>query len=767
MTSDPQSPLDVPAGQPHACDHRGPEPETLDPAVVAALTAGDAHDFLSLVAQGLAQRFAEVALSVCVRSQGQMSRVLDVRYRRGQLDAEGWGMRPDAEGRLTVRMEHAGRWLGVASVLVPARHPSGDEVALLTSTAQSLAAVVDHARLDVEWQQRLAIATAVRSLLLAGVRSVSVLEAAEAIARTVAQVLDVPISCTYLVDKFNRVTELASVGATQEQHIDLRRRLIGQLASESPVWKNSVEAATPGPYFLDDTSAPGSTRPGGGMAQTLGYRCLATIPLLSSDGPIGVVVCGDNRGPRRWPAGDYVVATELAMQATVLLDNARLREAEHHQAIHDSLTGLLNRDGLRDRLGEEIAHAGRTGERLAVLLLDLNRFKDVNDTLGHGQGDLLLAEVAARLRADQREDDVVARLGGDEFALVLRATGVEGASRAAARVEAELAEPVPLAGRLVQVAASIGIAVYPDHATNVTDLVRMADVAMYVAKRNALPYSVYSAMHDGLAVHGQLEQTTVLGELGRALSGEELVLHLQPKVDAHSGAVVGAEALVRWNHPQRGLLAPGEFVPLAERTGLIRRLTAWVVPQALGYCRRWLDLGLDLTVAVNASAHDMTDPDFVARVAAALVATGVAPDRLVMELTETALLLDVGAALRTLSGLRELGVHCSLDDFGTGYSALSYLSSLPIDELKIDRSFVSDGLDERSCSVISAMVTLGHDLGLNVVGEGVESLDMVPTLVELGCDQIQGFAFGRPQGFDDFLAWVQARSASRDLTVLT
>lgn len=656
-------------------------------------------------------------------------------------------------------LHREGRLLGVMVLdLPPGYAVGGQESRVLVENGDLVAAAIDRLRMEMVQRHRLAVSIAQRSLLEAGVRASSVLEASEAIARSMADALDVPMSCTYLVDRENYITELASVGTSGAQQAELRRRLIGKQASDSPVWKLSIAVPEPGPYLLDDSRPPASTRPGGGMAQILGYQCLAAIPLLASEGPIGVVVCGDDQSPRQWRDDERVMAAELAMQATVVLDNARLREADRHRAVHDGLTGLLNRAGLQERLDQEMARSRRGDLPLVVMVLDLNRFKEVNDSMGHEQGDVLLVQVADRLRVGVREHDVVARIGGDEFAVLLPATEIGGAVRSAARIEELLTSPMSLAGRLVQVGASIGIAAYPDHGRTAADLVRNADIAMYVSKRSAVPYSVYQVGPGHAEAMSKLETTTVLGDLGRALASDELVLHFQPKVRIGSGEVHGVEALVRWQHPQRGLVGPDQFVPLAERGGLIRRLTAWAIPQALRHCRQWLDDGLDLTVAVNVSAHDLTDPHFVDRVRGALDGAGVDSSHLIVELTETALLRDVTGGMQTLTRLRGIGVRCSLDDFGTGYSALSYLSSMPIDELKIDRSFFADAIDERSGAVLESMIQLAHRLGLSVVAEGVETHSLSESLGRLGVDEIQGFVYSRPLPAGQLVAWLRART---------
>jgi diguanylate cyclase (GGDEF)-like protein len=650
---------------------------------------------------------------------------------------------------LGIPLNRRGGVFGVLVVDVPRAHRfDAEDTRLAVETAELVAAVVDRVRLKADAQQRLTVASAQLELLQAGVHSCSLLEAAEAVARTIAKVLGVPCAATYLVDRSKVITELAAVGVTDEMVATLRRGLIGQRGPDSPLWQYAVDCPQPGPYFVDDVRA-GAVRPGG-VAALLGFRCLAAIPLLSSDGPLGLVMCGDSRGPRRWRSSERALMAQLALQGTIVVDNARLREIERHQATHDSLTGLMNRTCFQDHLRRELARSGRSGDPVTVLIADLDRFKEINDTFGHHQGDALLVEVAQRLAAAVRETDEVARLGGDEFGILLPATDADGGRVIEARIEEALAAPVCLESTLAQVGASIGIASFPDHGQTENDLIRLADVAMYVAKRSGQRYSVYEYQTD---LHHPGESSH-LGDLARALIGDELVLHFQPKVETRTDHVVGVEALVRWQHPQRGLLDPDSFIPLAERAGLVRRVTNWVLPQALRQCQQWLSDGLDLSIAVNVSAQDLADPSFLERVNAELSNSGVPTDHLIIELTETALLADLAKGMRTLVALRELGVRISLDDFGTGYSALSYLSSLPIDELKIDQSFFVNGLDGRAGTVAQSMIELSHRLGLTVVAEGVETPTLCRQLRQLGCDQIQGFVHTPPLPPESLAAWV-------------
>ncbi|HSP39633.1 MAG TPA: EAL domain-containing protein [Frankiaceae bacterium] len=621
----------------------------------------------------------------------------------------------------------------------------GPNAAQLSEERQRLAAevgallgrLIDDANLMHVNERKLATATAVRQLLEAGVRAMSRFEAAQAVAQTTAAVLGVSTVCTYLVDESGLISELATYGAEPARADRLRLDLVGAQASGSPVWRRAAAGLQPGPDLIRDTSRPGAVRPGG-VAEVLGLRSMASIPLLSSDGPLGLVLCGDTTGARDWRDEDRALLEQLALQATVVVDNARLRELERHEARNDSLTGLANRRAFIDELNSALRQAALTDTRVAILQIDLDRFKEINDQFGHQEGDVLLAGVADRLRDALRGADLVARLGGDEFAVLLAGNASAASAEAVAlRIAEALDQPVALADHAVTVEASIGIALFPDHARDVEMLQQRADRAMYAAKRSGLGHLVYRSEH-GL---GGVVDPGLLGELRRALAEDELVLHYQPKVDLRSGRVMGVEALVRWEHPRLGLLGPDRFVPLAEQTGRIRSLTNWVLPRALAQARRWFDDGLDLNVAVNVSARDVADPGFPELVAGWLRDAGLPGERLTVELTEGTLMGDRVAASTVLSGLRAFGVRISIDDFGTGYSSLAYLHSLPIDEIKIDRSFLGEG--ERRYTVIRAILALGAGLGLRTITEGVEDAGTASMLTALGSDLAQGYYFGR------------------------
>jgi diguanylate cyclase (GGDEF)-like protein len=427
-----------------------------------------------------------------------------------------------------------------------------------------------------------------------------------------------------------------------------------------------------------------------------------------------------------------------------------------HQALHDDLTDLPNRVLLYERMEAALAAAERNGEPAALLLVDLDRFKEVNDTLGHDTGDRLLEEVAARLQGVVRRGDTLARLGGDEFAVLLRGLPDRGmAAELAGRLQDAIARPFMLNGVAAVLDASIGIAHCPEHGTDVHTLVQRADVAMYDAKRSRTSIETYTSERDPYSA----ERLQLLGELRAAIGAGELVLHYQPKVDVASQRVVGVEALVRWQHPVHGLLGPAEFVPLAERTGAIGDLTRWVLDNALAQARAWRDAGQDLTMAVNLAAPNIADATLPDAVAALLERHGVPGDRLECEISEHTVMADPRRAMAILERLRGLGVKLSLDDFGTGHSSLSYLKRLPLDEVKIDRSFVMGMTDDdNDAAIVRTTIDLARNLGLEVVAEGVESETILRNLSDLSCDIAQGFYLSRPLPAAELDGWLAERA---------
>jgi diguanylate cyclase (GGDEF)-like protein/PAS domain S-box-containing protein len=429
-------------------------------------------------------------------------------------------------------------------------------------------------------------------------------------------------------------------------------------------------------------------------------------------------------------------------------------DALEYQALHDALTGLPNRSLFGDRLRQALLAARRNQKMFGVLLLDLDRFKDINDALGHDRGDSLLQEVTARLRGVLRATDTIARLGGDEFAvLTTDAKHPDDVVSTARKILASLEGPFAIADQMVETGASIGIAMYPVHGDDPSTLLRRADVAMYVAKRSGGGYAVYAPEQEAQT----LRRSGLAGELRRSIPQGELVLHYQPQVTLATGAMHSVEALVRWNHPREGLMPPDRFIPMAEETGIIHPLTAWVLDSALAQLTKWLEDGLDVSISLNVSPRNIEDHSLEEMVARALGTFKVEPQRLTLEITEGVAM--AAAAAKALHRLNEMGVRLALDDFGTGYSSLLYLMRLPVNEIKIDRSFVSAlASDPDSGAIVRSAVGLGHNLGLRVVAEGLQDRAAEAVLVEAGCDAAQGFLVGRPCPEKEMTALLLAHS---------
>jgi diguanylate cyclase (GGDEF)-like protein len=451
--------------------------------------------------------------------------------------------------------------------------------------------------------------------------------------------------------------------------------------------------------------------------------------------------------------------------------NASVSLSREHQAMHDALTGLPNRKLLIVRTEEALADArhraerrvaqGRTaepepGQRVGLFLLDLDRFKEVNDTLGHPTGDRLLQLVAHRLTHSVRPGDLVARLGGDEFAVLLPSVRDARAAReVAARLRAALNEPVRLDGNSFDLDGSVGIALHPDHAPDFELLMQRADVAMYVAKENRTGVEVYSPARD----RNSPERLGRQGELRRAIDRGELELHYQPKIFLDDDRPAGMEALLRWRHPAKGLLTPDQFLPIAEQTYLMRGITGFVVEAALAQVAEWWQAGLPIQVAINASGRDLLDATLTETIASGLLRHSVPPHALQLEITERILMTEPAYAADTVAALAKLGIPLSLDDFGTGYSSLVRLRSLPVEEIKIDSSFVGRLCDTGDDAVIvQSIVDLVHTLGLRSVAEGVENARTVGLLRKMGCDAAQGYHFRRPMTAADATAWLRERA---------
>jgi diguanylate cyclase (GGDEF)-like protein/PAS domain S-box-containing protein len=434
-------------------------------------------------------------------------------------------------------------------------------------------------------------------------------------------------------------------------------------------------------------------------------------------------------------------ALEVVSSFLDVTERKRAEQALEHQALYDPLTGLANRALCLDRIRQAIASSKRHQRPFALLLMDLNRFKEINDTLGHHCGDQVLVEVGERLRRTLRASDTVARLGGDEFALLLLNVQTDAVFQTTAKLLRSLEQPFFIENQAVNIEASIGVALYPEHGCDADTLLRHADVAMYAAKRAGVSSTLYSATHE---VHDPAD-LALMAELRQAIERGELFLRYQPKIDCRRGEIAGVEALVGWNHPYRGTLLPDRFLPLAEHTGLIHPLSRWVLNAALYQVHLWQEAGLDIPVAINMSARNLIDAQLPALVADTLAAYGLEPRSLEIEITETSIMSSCGQAVENLMKLRELGVRVAIDDFGTGFSSLTHLRRVPIDALKIDKSFVIDmSKNEDDAAIVRTTIDLAHNLRLQVVAEGVEDQASLDSLTSLGCDIVQGYHVCRP-----------------------
>jgi diguanylate cyclase (GGDEF)-like protein/PAS domain S-box-containing protein len=447
----------------------------------------------------------------------------------------------------------------------------------------------------------------------------------------------------------------------------------------------------------------------------------------------------------------------------VMLNDVTARKQDeellYFLANHDQLTALPNRNLFAEHLGRAVSQAARQGAKVAVLFLDLDRFKNVNDTLGHNTGDVLLQQVATRLRASLRQSDVVARLGGDEYTVLLQPLAdVQEAAVCAQKLIDSLAHPIEVNGHELFVTCSIGISVFPDDAKDAAALLKNADSAMYRAKEQGK--NTFQFYSNEAAAHS-FEHLMLETSLRRALEREEFVLHFQPIVDLRLQRVTGMETLIRWQHPDLGMVSPAKFIPLAEETGLIVPIGSWVLEQACRQTRALQEQGfVDLHVAVNLSPKQFRQKNLVRSIAAALERTGLAPRFLELEVTESSVMEQAEFTIRTLHELKSMGIHLSIDDFGTGYSSLSYLKRFPIDALKVDQSFVRDiPGDPEDAAIASAVIALGHSLRLTIVAEGVETADQLAFMRERGCHRVQGYYFSRPMPAGELTAFLRGPTA--------
>ena len=530
-------------------------------------------------------------------------------------------------------------------------------------------------------------------------------------------------------------------------------RLIGR---RSPNQLQHVREALGGTVRGDATTLPNGTR-----------KSLRTYAPVAFAGGTGAVALFQDYAPIASAASSTFLPTAGVFEAVLLVlfvalipllrrVTVRLRrqmEEIQHRALYDQLTGLPNRNLFRDRVEQAILTAQREHDAATVMFLDIDHFKEINDTLGHEAGDELLQLLATRLREHMRANETLARLGGDEFAILCDGTA-DDAVQLAERLHSGLQQPFVVCELPLEIAVSIGVAAYPTHGVDADTVLRHSDVAMYLAKQAHAGTAVYDEAQDS----HDAARLALAGELRRAIEQEQLVLHFQPKAELESGCIVGVEALVRWIHPERGFIPPNDFIPIAERTGLIKPLSRYVVAAALRQCATWREEGLDLHVAVNLTIPDLLDLELPDLIAALLNDTGVRPDQLELEITESTILADPFRVRQVLARLNDLGLRLAIDDFGTGYSSLAYLRRLPVQTIKIDRSFVMD-MDENpnDATIVRSTIDLGRNLGMAVVAEGVETQETWDALRRHGCTLAQGYLISKPLPADELRALLAER----------
>jgi diguanylate cyclase (GGDEF)-like protein len=562
---------------------------------------------------------------------------------------------------------------------------------------------------------------------------------------------------TSVLDEGVLLAELYAHDGTVTYSTD--HRLIGR---RSAAELSHIREALAGTVRGDATSIPNS-----------GRKSLRTYAPVAFRGGTGAVGLFQDYGPIASAAASTFLPTAGVFEAALVLlfiallpllrrVTVRLRrqmDEIEHRALYDQLTGLPNRNLFRDRVAQAILAAHRDKASVAVMFLDIDHFKEINDTLGHEAGDELLHAVATRFAGQVRAGETLARLGGDEFA-ILCSGGADEAALVAERLHGSLHEPFTVRELPLEVAISVGIAAFPAHGGDAEAVLRHADVAMYLAKRAHAGTALYDAAQDS----SDAARLALAGELRRAIESQELVLHFQPKAELDSGCIVGAEALVRWIHPQRGFMPPNDFIPIAERTGLIKPLSRHVLDAALRQCGAWRAEGLDLHVAVNLTIPDLLDLELPRLIQQLLVEHRVRPDQLELEITESTILADPFRVKQVLAGLNELGLRLAIDDFGTGYSSLAYLRRLPVQTIKIDRSFVADMCENASdATIVRSTIDLARNLGLEVVAEGVETEETWAALRAQGCTLAQGYLISKPLPADELRPLLAERAQDAHL----
>ncbi len=536
------------------------------------------------------------------------------------------------------------------------------------------------------------------------------------------------------------------------------------LRNQRPWWRGSLD-------LLDDDERNRWEKEAGSII---------LVPLVGKQRFLGGIACINKLGGDEFDQDDLDLLLMFAGYVSIAIENAMAFEelrtarntAEAYRvrleklngkllqanselqflAVHDALTGLPNRALIIDRIEQGILNMGRHDRQLSLIMIDLDNFKELNDTLGHGAGDELLILLGKRFVALLSDGYTVGRLGGDEFAVVLPDAGLDQALEVAETLLEALHQPMEVDGQVVALDASMGISIFPDHGEKPSDLMKCSDVAMYVAKRNRDPVSVYNSQNNPYN-QAHLELTR---DLRTAIKRREISLNFQPKIDLSRGTLVGAEALARWTHPVHGEVPPAQFVPILEQTGLIAEFTLQVLDMAACYCKQCERAGYEISVAVNLSVHNLRDESLPDQVEDILAEYELESRRLTLEITESAVMDDFMRSIEVLGELSDMGIELSIDDFGTGYSSLGYLKRMPVQQLKIDRSFVSDMITDRDDAVIvRSTIDLAHNLGLETVAEGVETEEVLAVLGEMGCDQAQGFLISRPLPQEEFFLFLK------------
>ncbi|MFZ5508502.1 MAG: putative bifunctional diguanylate cyclase/phosphodiesterase, partial [Pseudomonadota bacterium] len=505
------------------------------------------------------------------------------------------------------------------------------------------------------------------------------------------------------------------------------------------------------PVWLQDVTQDANF-PRAPFAQAVGIKAALAVPVLVHDEVVAVMEFFMFE-PRAEDARLVQLVSALASQLGEVIQRKHAEDRVRHLAYFDALTGLPNRAQLQEGLQQAIAEAQRHHQPLALLILALERFREINYTLGQANGDLLLRQIGPRIRAALREADTLAYFGGRHFAILLPGCGAHAAAETASRIVKGFEQPFEIGGFTVEVGANIGIAVFPGHGEDSAVLMRHAEVALYKAQQEGASHALYKAEHDPY----NPRRLQLMGELRSAIAEHQLALYCQPKLDLKTREIVAMESLMRWQHPSYGLVSPDVFVPLIESTGLIGPLTQWALDAALIQCHTWQQSNMRVPVAVNLSTRNLADPKLIDYIQNALATWGAEPSWIDLEITEGAIMVDPQAALETLKRLATLGFRLFIDDFGTGYSSLAYLQKLPVSAIKIDKSFVLPMMqDEDAAVIVRSTIELGHNLELKVVAEGVENQEICERLVALGCDEAQGYYVSPPIPADQFVAWAQA-----------